>query len=847
MYPSLKEKDSAHSGTGVYYQAIPAVGSDGKKIMKLIPVQMVNGQFFRTDLNKLRTDSTAQKDLTANTASAPIHVVKKAALNYIPPQQIVKKQVSCVNTTSNQVELDHGYSLNNRSLQQQAVCLPDKVPKIATPATNCGSSVRHPCQPQVTVKSPSLSKGHRLLDAPNTQIQTFPTYELSEVVKKPTFNLSGNSSTRSNSPSRANLSPATTVNQGVTPPTNSAFDSLKLFCDTSNKAQCAARSKGSKPHLKLIPKASQRPNSPIKWVIEEEETPGKDFDIVKTTPFCSSNVLQSVVDRETSRKGSDVTEETLPQSVLGKSGQGQENAHVVCNGKVFYLSKKCNVQFKKGQSDSPTSVTKSSKSNRTTVPSSKQSVKPVVTPTRPDLRIIIPDDSDDVIDLCDEDDSTPLAASVDEDNVIFVSYIPPKSESGSAKDMMLKTQTALEKETDKTDASNSNCVTKDKSGRAGGDDEDRDRGLALRGKQPGQSIFSSSVVNVPHVTNLHGDSNIKSHQNSPSQQVESLKVDVETQSPADTSTLDSSSGTSPKVKDTDQMHSSPNPACWTSLLPPKPCQMADHVLRQMFGVTADVKICLRRVDDTSVWPVLTQPLQIECIGPVEHHQEATNTLQDLYGSCKKQKMDNSMGLINVRRVRLRNELESSTSHTDIRIDNKCHSGHNSLYGTSCDVRTAAEIGYVEPIDEDFSSTDENEVHNSYDATAQPQSQTCVDMKTKTRIGRTRKQTMCPCCTPGPAVKSTVRLEEMERGAWTAEQMSKKEGRAKAPGKDGPPSGKISCLKAKNKHKHKTDVAASNSLTTTSMDADELKHEQIKKTLRPSERERCSFRTDEKRY
>lgn len=719
MYPSLKAKDSVHSGTGVYYQAIPAVGADGKNIMKLIPVQMVNGHFFRTDVNKARTDCTPQK--------AAIQGVKKAALSDIPSHQFVKKQVSSVNTTSNRVELDHGYSLNKLSVQQQAVSLPDKAPSTTTHPANCGRSVRRPCQLQVTRTSPPLTKGHHLPDATNAQVQTIPVSELCHVVKKPTFNLSENSSAGSNSPSVAYLSPTPTVNHGVTPPTNSALDSLKLFSDTSNKAQCRSHSKGSNPHLKLIPKASQRANSPIKWVIEEEETLGKNCDIV-----------QAAAERETSREGS---EKTVPRSVLGKSGQGQKNAQVVCNGKVFYLSKKCNVPFKTGQSD-PATLVLNCKSHRTRTPSSQQSVEPVLTQTQQDIRIIIPDESDEVIDLCDEEDSTPPAALVDEDNVIFVSYIPPKSESGS-------TQMALEKETDKTSATRSNCVTKDKSCRTGVNDEDKDRGPPLRGKQPGQMSLPT-VKNVACVTNMHRDSNVKSQRCTSTQQLKNVKADVETQSPADTSSLENSSGTSQRGKDTDKMHSSSDPApCWTSLLPPKPRQMADHVLRQIFGVTADVKICLYRVDETSVWPDHTQPLQSE---------SSLGSVENLHESCKKQKMHNELDLSA--------DPATRTCQTHISIENKCYSGENS-----CDVRSAAEIGYVEPIEEDFSSTDENKVLT----TAHPQSQTCVAVNTKTRLGRTRKRTMCPCCTPGtlgPAVKSAVRSEEPERGAWTAEQISK---------------------------------------------------------------------------
>lgn len=569
------------SGTGIYYQAIPAVGADGKNIMKLIPVQMVNGQFFQTDISKPRTDSTPQKSETMNIASAPVQMVKKATLNPFATQQVFKKQVSSVNTLSRPVELDHGYSLNKRSLQQRTVNLTVRVPPITTPATNCDESVRHPCRLPVTVKSPALPKGHHILIPPNAQVQTVPASELPPVIKQQIFVSSGNSSPGSSLQSVVFVSPVTTVIQGATP-NDSTTDSFKMLSKTSNKTLCVSQSKGSKPHLKLIPKVSQRPNSPIKWVIEEEdsstspnldplnfssvtseilqavatkETADKHCDFIKKSPFVTSEIFRALAERETASKHCDVVEKTISHSIPSKSGQEQENALVMYNGKVFFLAKKCSLPFKMGQNDPPTSATKSYEFNRTTLPSSQQSVKRVIAQTRQDLRIVIPDDSNDIIDLCDDDDSTQHEASADEDNVIFVSYIPPKAESASQTDLTLKSQMAPEKETIQMGPSSSNCLTDEKRLDGGTGNDDRDEGSALRGRQPGQSMFVSKVKNVASVCgsavmNMHEDSNVKSQPSTSTQQVESVEVDVETDSPEDPRTSDSSNEThSQKEKD----------------------------------------------------------------------------------------------------------------------------------------------------------------------------------------------------------------------------------------------------------------------------------------------------------
>lgn len=512
---------------------MPAVGADGKNIMKLIPVQMVNGQFVQTQMSK---------PVTVNISSAPVQMAKQAALNPSATQQVVRKQVSLVNALPNQVGLELGNPLN-KWIQQQTVNLMAKVPPMATPATNSGKSVKLSRQLPVTVKSPALPRGQYLQIPPNAQVRTVPASELSPGIKKQIFTSSASSSPGSGSTSVVYVSPITTVNQGVTPPSDSALNSLRLLSKTSTS--CGLPSNGSKrPHLRLIPKVSQRPNSPIKWVIEEEDCPAAPTLDPLHSPSVTSEILQAVAERENDSKPCDVTTKPVSQSSQGKGGQGQDNALVMCNGKVFFVAKKSNTPFKMGKSDSPTAATKSSEFNKTVVPSSQQSAESGAPEIRQDLRIIVSDESDEVIDLCDDDaqdDSSQQAAPagmsavthLDEDNVIFVSYIPPRSESGSTQDLTQKTQMAQQKSPD---------------GPTGGDG--RPETSALTGRKPGQSPL------VGTVTDMHDNEglNIHSQQSTSTQQLERMEADVETQSPADPSTSDCSNAiSSPKEKDAHKM------------------------------------------------------------------------------------------------------------------------------------------------------------------------------------------------------------------------------------------------------------------------------------------------------
>lgn len=532
------------SGTGVFYQAIPAIGADGKNIMKLIPVQMVNGRFFRSPISNPKTNPTPQKAVTISIPSSPVQVVKKAALNPSASQQVVRKQFSLMNALPNQVCLDPSNSINKHSLQQQTVKLMAKVVQMASPATaHCETSGRLPGQLSEMVQSPALPRGQCLQIPPHAQMRKIPTSELPPGTKKQIFICPG--------------SGVLSLNQD-----ESARHSLDLLSKTSNKTSCGRPSKGSKKHLKLIPAVPQRPNSPIKWMVEEEESSTAPTLNPLHSPSVTSEILSAVAEREkASQQCLDVSTKPVPQLNPGRCAV-QEKVTFTCNGKVFFVVKKDSLQPKVGKSDLPTTGTKSYEFNKMEGPSSQPSLESAATETRQHLRIIIPDQSDEVIDLCDEDekDESSQQAEVthwDEDNVIFVSYIPPKSESGSAQHLILK-------ETDQMGTHRPSSGTEQKclDGPTGTDG--RDEICALGERKPENVV--RKVNNCTHVcgsavVNMHDDegSNINCRQSVATQQLESM--DVETESPADPSPADGNSRVCSLIgKDTHKME-----VLWTTL------------------------------------------------------------------------------------------------------------------------------------------------------------------------------------------------------------------------------------------------------------------------------------------
>lgn len=301
------------------------------------------------------------------------------------------------------------------------------------------------------------------------------------------------------------------------------------------------------------------------------------------------------------------------------------------------------------------------------------------------------------------------------------------------------------------------------------------------------------------------------------------------------------------------LQSSVNPTTsWTSSQEPKSYQMDDHFLRQIFGITSDVKICLQRIEE----PIISG----------KHSQKPTRRLSDrelfLQYLYAPDVTDRDSGLISVKHeIELADQEKSGDAaipspHThsgplrcsNFKLQTKpfpplmCNSGQSLLKETSCDVYSEQVVDYVTPIDEDFLSTDENEILNSQNTDATLQTPSFLDLNANPRrICRTRKRTICPCCMPGtqdPAFKSSTKAVEPEKWAWTTEQTSKKSGRTKVVRKSVKPSGRINFLTAKNKLNCKNyEVPSSGSSCSTSMNSNELKQREEIKRLRELLREK----------
>ncbi|KAM9855166.1 uncharacterized protein lrif1 [Aulostomus maculatus] len=833
MYSASQNVNAVPRGTGVFYQALPAVGADGKNIMRLIPVQMVNGQFVQTQVGKPKILPKPQEAVPVMVASPPVHIGRNGTLAANTTQQTVRNQISFVNALPDQLGetqrcREHGYS------------------KL----------------PVVTVTSPALPRGQYSQIPPNAQAGAVPASALPMDIQRQISTSSAKSFSSSTLPNVVYVSPMTTLIQSINPASNSAPVPLP---QTSNMT--LPKAGGSKPHLKLIPKVSRRPNSPMKWVIEEEEDSSRALSLGPlNSSFDTPEIHQAVAERATGNKNCEIiTKEARPcLSGYTRSEKEHENVSVMCNGKVFFAARKCNQpsQMKSKDTNSPTAATNTCQLKKTNTLLPQRLLQK-------DSRIIVPIESDEVIDLCNDDcadDSSHRGASVrmsavphvDEDNVIFVSYIPPKSDTALTQNPIPK---AHQKESVPTDTrgkgylmererlngTTNSVSTGTSTVHVDLTSDDGDGSSSLNQGKPNQSTSDGTARTVTRGCDVAvAENNVASNKNS-----QQCTSNQQLRSVSDHSPLDSSGGMCSQIeRGTHNNESSTNPRLpsGTSSLALNPCQMTDHELRQMFGIIADVKIYLQRINEAPDGNVQsTSKLSASNI------QETTGRLnqKDLNQHFNNpQQNDSISGLFTVKSMQLTEPklsggLISTSLHTDIRPlkcspfkrkskapttgRRKYPSGQSLQKGGLCDLDRDPVISYVEPIDEDLPSADENDTPNSQDSAAHPLTQNCVNPNANTRrMGRARKRTMCPCCIPGtlnPTEKSSATLHDPER--WTTEHTGRKGGRisTKARKKDGNNSEST----AKNKQSCKnSEGPARNNLSTTSKDSELTGQEQTKR-------------------
>ncbi|KAJ8265886.1 hypothetical protein COCON_G00149850 [Conger conger] len=498
QHPVQMATSSANqSGTGVFYQAMPAVGADGKNVMKLIPVQKVNGQFVQMQTNpNLPSSYRRAADFEPQRLFAhPIHLSPNTVPHKVPVLQpaisarYILKRPQDVNVMLNPVAgtAKCNERVSVAPIRVQVPIVATKVAQnmpVAPPMLNCGKTLTllNKKQLPVTVKSPVLPSGHYLQIPPNAQVKTLPASALPQAIKKriltpPASTTSAASST--NLPTVVYVSPVNTMKLGPSsraPAVPPAPLSFNRFPKPPAQPLVAGPAPSSTQPSKSFPKETRDPVTPIKWVVQEHSDSTAPCLVPQNSSTMTSEILKTLAQMERVNRAGQcpAPKPAPPQASPTGVGPGKDNALVMCNGKMYFVAKKTPEFSDQSPEMQKTRATVNSPSKHTTtqyindsinqrnkplpsLPTSSLLGPPAVNSPRQGMgHIVITDGPDEIIDLCDDEpqdqcvsqsqtnttlpvltpgkpDSSLLAPEEDEDsNVIFVSYIPPKSSSESA-------------------------------------------------------------------------------------------------------------------------------------------------------------------------------------------------------------------------------------------------------------------------------------------------------------------------------------------------------------------------------------------------------------------------------
>ncbi|CAB1336868.1 unnamed protein product [Coregonus sp. 'balchen'] len=649
---------------------MPAVGTDGRNVMKLIPVQKVNGQFVRSPMGTIKDIAEPKRDHTSNAPS-----ISKSNISISAPtakEQFVNKRPFYMSTSPNPANLTGIYP----SVRIQTPIVTTKVAQSAgaltSPELTCGKTVGltliNKKKLPVTVKSPALPNGQYLQIPTNAQVKTLPASALPPAIKRQIFTSS--TTCASNSPMVLYVSPVQTMKHNSVPASPKSVPSLSRLPRSSGQTLSTSSSTGS-TQCSTTAKDGKRPVTPIKWVIEEADGLPAPCLVPVNSSSMTSDILKTLAEMEKATKMCENTakKSSPSQESQTKIGQEKDNALVMYNGKVYYVANKtpelCNrpskpLEARRSMGTSSTQATESVGFNQRislppSLPSCSSFGSQLSNKTRPDPKyIVIPDE---IIDLCDDDSQDDLTcqaistrdvtrqlfrqSEVDEDkdsNVIFVSYLPPKAvpkvgegdkemahmlDDLEAEQEMVRSQDNLKGQV--VDSQNKVSGLSIKRCQNVGTTQDM---AGCQGIATGQELNSrqqnitGQVWKRPHMEGFHGSAtglrieNIQSgatsqemgssqpsaftqeigniqddatdqgignsQQNASTQEIENIPGSIALQTEMETHKENSSSDPIPEQR--------------ASMLDQESLETCDRLLKQMFGITSDVKICLKRID-----------------------------------------------------------------------------------------------------------------------------------------------------------------------------------------------------------------------------------------------------------
>ncbi|NWI71656.1 LRIF1 factor, partial [Todus mexicanus] len=340
------------------YRVVQTTGPDGKNLLKLLPISKSSGSFVPI------VQSSAMSNNSKANISNPVHLTFKTQLANPAALSSVKLPVfqapnpgNIILTLDKQESVRTGsekeslipkpaagiqstcVSVDRLSLQNVAVTSP------ANPGNAAYVVVNTQTLP-VTVKSPALPSGHHLQIPADAEVKSVPASSLPPVIQQkilaatPTNTSGGADGTKI--PTVIYVSPVNTV-KTVFPkclpdigPKHAAEVSKTLFVTTTQKGNGSSETATSD--------GQQGQQTPKKWIVQEGLQSSSPCLIpVKSSNNVASKILKTLSDMNNVEINS---ANILPLCSSGPGGSQtkitsiKDNALVMCNGKVYLLTKR---------------------------------------------------------------------------------------------------------------------------------------------------------------------------------------------------------------------------------------------------------------------------------------------------------------------------------------------------------------------------------------------------------------------------------------------------------------------------------------------------------------------------
>ncbi|XP_054995725.1 ligand-dependent nuclear receptor-interacting factor 1 isoform X2 [Sorex araneus] len=353
-----KSGSASHCVSGCMYQVVQTIGSDGKNLLQLLPIPNSSGNpiplvqsSVMSDALKGNTGSPVQVTFktqissSSTAASVQLPIFQPAnSSNYFLTRTVEtteKVRVTSVGTENLSSSVSkvqsHGVKIDGLTMQTFAV----------SPSSTQNDSSYFIVNTQslpMTVKSPVLPSGHHLQIPAHAEVKSVPASSLPPSVQQKILATATTSTSgtveASQIPTVIYVSPVNTVKSVVTKNFQSIYPK-----PVTEIAKPIILNTTQIP--KNVPKETQlkggqhSQTAPVKWIFQENLQPS--LVPVKSSNNVASKILKTFVDRKSL---GDSTINMPPLSTIGASGTQsksmpiKDNALVMFNGKVYLLAKK---------------------------------------------------------------------------------------------------------------------------------------------------------------------------------------------------------------------------------------------------------------------------------------------------------------------------------------------------------------------------------------------------------------------------------------------------------------------------------------------------------------------------